>query len=197
MMKKIWLLILCCVPIVALGQYKKGEWSVSPKISFAKHADDRDWSSYSIVKMPPLSVAVEKGLTDYFSAGGYVGYYADKYTNDTLKTTVYKYNTFTTGVMGTLHWAGWLEKTLNYKVFLGDWDFYLSGVFKMVWHERKEEHVWHEEKQAFLDDSDSKFSLEVRPIMGVRYFVSDNFSMLVEVGTGNLGMVTSGVTWRW
>jgi len=178
------------------AQYYGGDWYVSPKISFADYSDRNDWSGYSISKIPPISMAVEKGLNDYISVGGLVGYNRDKYVNDTLPSNIHKYTSFGAGALVSLHWAGWLEKVTNYKIYLGDWDFYFSGSILMVWDKKEEDVVWSEVNEVFEDSSSSEVKVRIRPIVGVRYFVTDDFCMLLELGKGNLGMVTTGVSWR-
>lgn len=186
--------LLCGMHVSA--QFYGGDWYVSPKISFADYSDRNDWSGYSISKIPPISIAVEKGLNDYISVGGLMGYNRDKYVNDTLSVNTQKYTSFGAGALVSLHWAGWLEKVTNYKIYLGDWDFYLSGSVLMVWDKQEEDAVWNETNEVFENSSSSEVKVRIRPIVGVRYFVADDFCMLLEVGKGNLGMVTTGVSWR-
>ncbi|MBI9065408.1 MAG: outer membrane beta-barrel protein [Marinilabiliaceae bacterium] len=188
------LALFCGVQMSA--QYYGGDWYVSPKISFADYSDRNDWSGYSISKIPPISIAVEKGLNDYISVGGLMGYNRDKYVNDTLLTNTHKYTSFGAGALVSLHWAGWLEKVTNYKIYLGDWDFYFSGSILMVWDKKKEVDVWNDTEERLVDSSSSNVNVRLRPIVGVRYFVADDFCMLLEVGKGNLGMVTTGISWR-
>jgi len=186
--------LMCGVNVSA--QYYSGDWYVSPKISFADYSDRNDWSGYSISKIPPISIAVEKGMTDYISIGGLVGYNRDEYVNDTLSTNIHKYTAFGAGALVSLHWAGWLEQVTNYKIYLGDWDFYFSGSILMIWDKSKEVNVWNDIEGKQESFSSSEVKIRLRPIMGVRYFVADNFCMLLELGKGNLGMVTTGVSWR-
>lgn len=179
-----------------MGQYKADNWYLSPKISFADYGDRNDWSGYSIKKIPPISVAVEKGINDYLSAGVLTGFYRDKYINDTLQTNVHRYMNFAVGTLATVHFAGWIEKLSDYSLFLGDWDFYVSGGVLLKWNNRKESDVWNDALMQFEQNKSSDFDIVIRPLVGLRYFVTDDFSMLIEVGNANLGVVTTGVTWR-
>ncbi len=196
MLKQILLFVFLATGILVKAQYKNGDWYVSPKISFADFSDRNDWAGYSISKVPPISITVEHGLNDFFSTGLIVGFSNDKYTNDTLKTNVHRYTNLAIGGLATIHFAGWIEKWSNYSVFLGDWDFYLTGGLMMEWENRDETDVWNESKQVFEDLEYSEFNFKVRPAIGVRYYVTDNFCMLLEVGKANLGLVTTGVSWR-
>lgn len=180
----------------ASGQFKNKDWYVSPKISFADYSDRNDWNGYSITKIPPVSLGVEKGVTDFLSVGGLLGYSRDKYVNDTLSTNIHRYADFALGGTANVHFAGWIEEWTNYSVFLGDWDLYVGLSALMRWHNTKEEDVWNEDLEEFNNHSSKEFAVKVRPMVGVRYFVNDNFCMMIEVGHGNMGLVTTGLTFR-
>lgn len=190
------LLLFLGVKLLAVAQYQSDDWYLSPKISFADYSDRNDWDGYSIAKVPPISLTLETGLNDFFSAGALIGLSNDKYTNDTLSTNIHRYTTFALGGLATMHFAGWIEKWSNYSIFLGDWDFYVTGGAMLEWVGRKEEDVWSDEQQKLEDKKDTELNLRIRPTVGVRYFVTDNFCMLLELGKANMGMVTTGVTWR-
>lgn len=196
MVRQFFIAILLLIGWNATAQFYGGDWYISPKISFADYSDQNDWSDYSISKVPPISLSVEKGLNDYISIGGMLGYNRDKYVNDTISSNVHKYSSFGTGALVSLHWAGWLEKVTNYQLYLGDWDFYFTGSVLLVWDNKKEQDVWNEADAIREDFSSSDVNVRIRPVVGIRYFVADDFCMLVEVGKGNLGMVTTGVSWR-
>jgi len=188
--------LLVFVASNAVGQYKDKDWYISPKISFADYSDRHDWDGYSITKIPPISVAVERGVTDYLSVGAVLGYSRDKFVNDTLSTNKHRYSDFVLGGVANVHFAGWIEKWTNYSVFLGDWDLYVGLGTLLKWKSFEEVDVWNVELQVFEHNEDESFSVSVRPLVGVRYFVRDNFCMLVEVGHGNIGLVTTGISFR-
>jgi len=188
------LLVVFCVNVKA--QFKKGDWYISPKISFADYSDRNDWNGYSITKIPPVSMAVEKGFTDYLSAGGMLGFSRDKFVNDTLSSNAHRYSEFAVGGMANIHFAGWIEKWTNYAVFLGDWDFYAGVNLLFNWKGTEETDVWNVDLNEFEQNKATSFNAKVRPLIGVRYFVNDNFCMLLELGHGNMGLVTTGITFR-
>lgn len=196
MLRTFVLVFVLGLTLLTKAQFKKGDWYLSPKISFADFSNRGDWDGYSISKVPPISLTVEQGLNDFLSVGLLTGISTDKYTNDTIKTNIHRYTTFAIGGLASIHFAGWIEKWSNYSVFLGDWDFYVSGGMVMEWVGRKESDVWNDEIQEFEDFKETDFNIRIRPAIGVRYFVTDNFCMLLEVGKANLGVVTTGVSWR-
>jgi len=196
MLRTFVLLFVLGLTLLTKAQFKNGDWYLSPKISFADFSDRRDWDGYSISKVPPISLTVEHGLNDFLSVGFLTGISKDKYTNDTIETNIHRYTTFAIGGLASVHFAGWIEKWSNYTVFLGDWDFYVSGGMVMEWVGRKDSDVWNDETKDFENFNETDFNIRIRPSIGVRYFVTDNFCMLLEVGKANLGIVTTGVSWR-
>lgn len=197
-MRKIALTIIVLVTgmWVAKAQYKKDNWYLSPKISFADYSDRNEWDGYSISKIPPLSLALEYGVNDYFSAGAFMGFSNEKFSNDTISTNIVRNSSIAVGGVASIHFAGWIEKWSKYSIFLGDWDFYLSGGVMLQWYGNKKSDVWNETTEEYEDTSSSDVKLRIRPVLGVRYYVTDDFCMLLEVGKANLGLVTTGVTWR-
>jgi hypothetical protein len=196
MEKKLHLILILILAASAIrAQYNADSWLISPKISFADYSDSDNYDGYSISKIPPTSFFVERGINDYFSAGGFIGYNRDKYNNDTIPNNELRYSTFSTGAVATIHYAHWIEALSGYKWFLGDFDFYVSGVAQLAFEKSTEESVWNTETEAFENNKESDVKVRIRPIFGLRYFLTDRFSMLIEVGRGNPGMVTTGVSW--
>jgi hypothetical protein len=187
-------LLVCFIGVKA--QFSNKDIYISPKISFADYSDRNDWNGYSIHKVPPISLTVERGVTDFLSVGALVGYSRDKYVNDTLSSNRHVYSDFSLGTVTNVHFAGWIEEWTNYKVFLGDWDFYAGLGLLFKWQNGEDNNVWNDELKQFESNKSSSFNMKLRPLVGVRYFVTDNFCMLVEVGHGNLGLVTTGITLR-
>ena len=188
------LLLVCCLGLEA--QFSNKDIYISPKISFADYSDRNDWDGYSIHKVPPISLTVEKGVTDFLSVGALIGYSRDKYVNDTLSSNKHIYSDFVLGSVTNVHFAGWIEEWTNYKVFLGDWDLYAGMGLLFKWQNGEANDVWKEELNQLESSNSSSFDIKFRPLVGVRYFVNDNFCMLVEVGHGNMGLVTTGITFR-
>ena len=142
-----WVLLSAIAMLVSnvFGQFSNEDWYLSPKISFADYSNRHDWDGYSIQKVPPISFSAEKGVTDFLSVGGLIGISRDRYVNDTLSSNVHRYSEFALGAVSNIHFAGWIEKWTNYKVFLGDWDFYAGLSVLMNWRNAKETDVWNDE----------------------------------------------------
>ena len=189
------LIILMTFDIYAHSQYNTQKWIISPKISFADYSNKDDYEDYSISKIPPLSIFVEKGINSFFSAGGFIGYNRDKYVNDTLSSNILKYRTFMTGMVATVHYAHWIERLSGYSIFLGDFDLYVSGVAQLAFDKTDEKQVWDAESESFKNKMGKNVSFKIRPLFGIRYFLTERFCMHLEVGHGNPGKVTTGVSW--
>nr|WP_319401444.1 outer membrane beta-barrel protein [uncultured Carboxylicivirga sp.] len=196
MLKSTLFFLFLMVATIGHAQYKKGDWYVSPKISFADYSDKNDWDGYSISKIPPVSLALEYGTNDWLSVGGIFGFYRDKYKNDTIVSNVQRYSKVAIGGLASVHFAAWIEKWTNYNVFLGDWDFYVTGSVMLEWSSKNEQDVWNGELEEYESFKSIDMKFKVRPSIGVRYFVTDDICMLVEVGKANLGLVTTGLTLR-
>lgn len=184
-----------CAGTFVHGQYREDSWTISPKISFADYSDQKRWEDYSISKVPPLSVFAEKGINNFLSAGGFIGYNGDKYSNDTIPDNVMQYRTYMTGAVASVHYAHWIEQLSGHRIFLGHFDFYISGAIQLAINTTNEQRVWQADKEVFSDHKSSDAQLRIRPIFGIRYFITDRFCMLLEAGRGNPGMITTGVSW--
>lgn len=196
MRKTLVIVLLLNSSLWVSGQFSNKDIYISPKISFADYSDRHDWDGYSIHKVPPISLSIEKGVADFLSVGAMIGYSRDKYVNDTLSGNTHIYSDFVLGNIANIHFAGWIEEWTNYKVFLGDWDFYAGIGVLFQWKNREDNEVWNEELNNYESQKRNSFDMRIRPVIGVRYFVTDNFCMLVEVGEGNIGLVTTGITFR-
>ncbi|WP_462319173.1 hypothetical protein [Marinilabilia sp.] len=196
MIRFLFLFVLSVFSATLNSQYREDAWILSPKISFADYSDQSSWEDYSISKVPPISLFLEKGINDFFSAGGFIGYNGDKYTNDTIPENVMRYNTFSTGAVATIHYAHWLEALSGHSIFLGDFDLYVSGAFLLAFENTNEQHFWLTETETFDNNKTSEVKFRVRPIFGIRYFLTERFCMLFEAGRGNPGMITTGVSWN-
>ncbi|TRX70856.1 outer membrane beta-barrel protein [Carboxylicivirga sp. M1479] len=196
LLKSMMSCFLLLIGLLASAQYGNHDWYISPKISFADFSDRNNWDGYSISKVPPISVGVEKGVTDFLSLGSFIGISHDKYVNDTLSSNIHRYSDMVIGSGGMVHFAGWIEQWTDYSVFLGDWDIYAGFNVLFKWKSTNETDVWNEELMIFEDHKSDSFDMKLRPLMGVRYFVTDNFCMMLEIGYANMGLVTTGVTFR-
>ena len=177
------------------AQYREDALIISPKISFADYSNQNTWSDYSISKVPPISVFFEKGLNTFLSAGGFISYHGDRYTHDTIPDNVMRYRTYGTGAVASVHYAHWIEELSNHSIFLGNFDLYVSAAVRLAIRKTNEQHLWQPEDETFANNKSTETTLQLRPIFGIRYFLTDRFCMLAEIGKGNPGLVTTGVSW--
>ena len=191
----ITILFLLFSGIQMKAQYRQEAWIISPKISFADYSDQTDWAQYSISKVPPISFFAEKGLNPFLSAGGFLSYHGDKYAHDTIPDNVMRYKTYGVGAVASIHYAHWIEQLSGHSIFLGDFDLYVSAAARLEIHKTDEQYVWDPEEENFSNYQNTETKFRIRPIFGLRYFLTERFCMLAEVGKGNPGMVTTGVSW--
>jgi len=195
-MKRLILILLILLPIFLHAQTKRDSFLISPRISFADFSNRNQWDGYSINKIPPLAFQVEKFINDYFTYGILVGFYRDKYTNDTLSTNFHRDFNIGFGGLASFHYGNWIEKITNDRVRFNDFDLYVTlGLNWVVTNTTIRENYHHQNGlDEKLDETTVDFSFG--PIAGVRYYITDKFAMNLEVGTGNLGIVTMGVSWN-
>ncbi len=170
---------------------------VTAKIGFSDQSDDTDWEGYSINSLPPLALQVEYFQNDLFSYGAQLLYSRNKYTNDTLTTNYFKNNTVGLAAIGTFHYGSWLQDVTHNWFKFGYLDLYVSMAARMDIH-RNVNSDWNDELQLIQEDNmgkETSVKWRLRPIFGARYYISDRFSLNVEVGKGNLGMLSSSVSW--
>lgn len=187
------------VPQEALVLRKdSGMLLLTAKIGFSDSYDDTNWKGYSVSNFPPLAFQVEYFHNDLWSYGGQLLYSRNKFTNDTLETTYFKDNTVGLAAIGSFHYGTWLQDITHNWFKFGYLDLYASLAVRMDIHRYVEAGVMNEETLQYESDvvnKDMEVKMRVRPIFGARYYISDRFSINMEVGRGNLGMLTSSVSW--
>ncbi|MDA3854214.1 MAG: hypothetical protein PF444_08245 [Bacteroidales bacterium] len=172
-----------------------GLFLVSAKISFADTYDDNDWEGYSISNLPPLAIQVEYFHDDLLSYGGHLLYGRNKYTNDTLSTSYVKNSVVGLAAIGTFHYGSWLQDVTHNWFKLGYLDLYASMALRFDVHRDVKEDYWNADLSEIENQNDVYVKMKLRPIFGARYYISDHFSINVELGRGNLGMLSSSVSW--
>lgn len=169
---------------------------ISPRISFADYSNKNQWDNYSINKIPPIAFQVERFYNDYFSYGVLLGFYRNKYTNDTLSSNFHRDFNIGFGGLASLHYSTLIEDLTDNRIRFGDFDLYLTLVAHWVVTNstiRENYHLQNDMPEK-LDETTVDFTLG--PVAGLRYYISDKFAMNFEFGSGNLGLVTMGVSWN-
>ena len=168
---------------------------VSAKISFSDTSDDKDWDGYSIRNLPPIAIQAEYFHNDLFSYGGQLLYGRSKCTNDTLTTSYVKNSVVGLSTMGTFHYGSWLQDVTHNWFNLRYLDLYASVVLRFDVHRDVKEEYWNSDLSEIENQNETYVNMKVRPVLGARYYISDRFSINVELGKGNLGMLSSSVSW--
>ena len=171
---------------------------LSGKVGFSNQNKTNDWKGYSINTLPPLILQVEYFQNDLFSYGGHILFSRSKFTNDTLSTTFYKDNIFGIAALGTFHYGSWLQNITHNWFKFGYLDLYASIAIRMDIHRQIDAGVWNETTNQYEEDvinKDTKTEFMIRPIFGARYYITDQFSLNIEVGRGNMGMLSASASW--
>jgi hypothetical protein len=195
--KTIFALIIIITAIFDVeGEVRRDSFLISPRISFADYSNVSNWNGFSINKIPPIAFQVEKYYNDIFSYGGFMGFYRNKYTNDTLSSNFHRDFNIGFGVLGTIHYSNWIEDITDNRIRFGDFDLYLSAVINWVVTNNTIKDNFGFINSDRVNYTETTVDFTLGPVAGVRYYISDTFAMNFEFGTGNLGMVTMGVSWN-
>lgn len=171
---------------------------LTAKIGFSDKASGSIENGYSRSTFPPMALQLEYFHNDLWSYGGQLVYSRNKSTNDTLSTTYFKDNTVGIAAIGTFHYGTWLQDITHNWFKFGYLDLYASAAIRMDFYRTVDAGVFNEDLQQYESDvivKETVFNMRVAPIFGARYYISDRFSINMEIGRGNLGMLTSSVSW--
>lgn len=168
---------------------------ISAKISFSDTYNDNDWKGYSVSTLPPVAIQVEYFHNDLFSYGGQLLYGRNKYTNDTLITSYVKNSVLGLAAIGTFHYGTWLQDVTHNWFKFGYLDLYASLALRLDFQRDVKQDYWNTDLGEVENQNELYARVKIRPIFGARYYISDRFSINVELGRGNLGMLSSSVSW--
>lgn len=171
---------------------------VTPKIGFSDNYSSVDKEGYSVHTIPPMALQLEYFHNDFLSYGGQLVYGRNKFVNDTLSSQFEKDATMGIAALGTFHYGAWLQDVTHNRMRFGFLDLYASLVLRLDVHRYVVRDPWDDDLQQFDAGGvtrDAYVKMRLRPIFGARYYISDRFSINIEVGKGNLGVLTSSVSW--
>lgn len=171
---------------------------LTPKIGFSDNYSSVNKSGYSVYTIPPMAFQAEYFHNDFFSYGGQLVYGRNKFVNDTLDSQIEKNSTMGLAALGTFHYGTWLQDVTHNKMRFGYLDLYLSLALRLDLHRHVVREPWDDNISQFQTgekDVDVSVDPRVGLIFGARYYISDRFSINIEVGKGNLGVLTSSVSW--
>jgi hypothetical protein len=133
--------------------------------------------------VPPITVAYEKGVHEYFSFGLFAGYSAWNYRNAGEN---YLLQYFGGGARGSFHFWGLLMDFLDADIENEKLDVYFLGSLGLVF-----------ESRTFPNNSGVR--LNGSPLLinlGIRYYVKPNLALFIEGGQGFNGFGVFGVTFK-
>lgn len=194
--KPLFIGILTALCVNGYAQINLEGFLISPKLSFADYSNQGDWDNYSVSKTPPLAIQVEKYYNSYLSYGSYFGFKGESFKNDTIDNTYYKERTFSLATLGTFYYSDWLQRVFRDRIRFNNLDLYFSVSMRLDLEWNKANNLIKEDNENPVNYSDTELLFKIGPIAGVRYYISDKFAMLGEVGSGNLGIVSMGVSWK-
>lgn len=171
---------------------------ITPKIGFSDNYSSVDKTGYSVHTIPPMALQVEYFHNNFFSYGGQLVYGRNKYVNDTLSSQYEKDAIMGVAALGTFHYGTWLQDITHNRMRFGYLDLYASLAVRLDLHRNVIREPWSDDLGQFESgevEREAFVKMRLRPIFGARYYISDRFSINIEVGKGNLGVLTSSVSW--
>lgn len=176
-----------------------GLWLISAKIGFSDKYDNSDWTGYSISTIPPVAMQAEYFFNSFVSYGGQLLYSRSKIYNDTTSSISFKESTIGLAALGTFHYGSWLQDVTHDWFRFGYLDLYVSMALRCDLYHDVDAGEWDEIAGRYIyiePQKETYLKTRLRPIFGVRYYISDCFSINLELGKGNLGFLTSSVSWK-
>lgn len=134
-------------------------------------------------KIPPLMMAYEAGISEYFTLGGVIAYSLWEYENNNISY-------INLGTKGSYH----LTPLINdlFKSSLNESKLDLYATASLVMEMKQHDTIGETEATIFLDDVSINFGIAG----GVRYYFSRDTAIFTEVGKGVMGLVCLGVSFR-
>lgn len=195
-MKKVYLLMLALGMVVGSvcaqsNYYQQDKWLVSPGVSFGLIGYNiaGNWAGYNRTgSLIPVSLSVEKGITDLISAGPYIGYYNWGWKDN--NSNFYSRGAYTSiGARVSFHLSQVLNDELDMGIDASKWDFYGSVIAGL-------------ELQSFSDNilgtesTNTRVRIVVGPVLGIRYKIAPSLGLFLEGGRGSFGVGHFGLTFQ-
>ncbi len=187
MKKAIILTLLSVLFQMAFGQngdfsdmaFQRKGWYVNTGFSFGYYK--YGFSGNRQIKILPTTVSLEKGISNQFSAGLYLGYAKWEYLGD------YNLEFISTGARLTWHTLtgepGWIDLDPT------RWDLYISVITGV-------EIRVADEYLNFTGPYEKETRVIFGPVVGLKYFFNPGIGVYVEGGRGAFGYGTAGIAFR-
>lgn len=182
-MKKLTILLITTISILSFDVnaqvYQKGDNLFNPGIGLGYYG--YGLAGNQTFSLPALTANYELGVHEYFGIGPYVGYKSWRYS---YLNSEYGFNIIAFGARGSFHYSTLLKEELDVDIDDSKWDLYFLANFGF---------------EVLTYTGDTNFEGEVdfvflRPALGVRYYLSENFAVFGEGGRGTLSYLTLGIT---
>ncbi len=165
--------------------FEKGDVLISPGLGLGQYG-----VGYGIGFAVPIVLNVDIGVTDYLSAGGYVGRWSK--TWDYAFTGKYKFSSTHIGARGTFHWGKYFKEALSIKALPENMDFYITGW--MGYNARKAKWIPAENSVVLTNTLSWGNRVQAGAQIGVRYFPKEKFGFFGEWGGTPTAYSNWGVT---
>ncbi len=132
--------------------------------------------------IPALEANLELGIHEYFGVGPYAGFASWNYNQGVSDRG---YSILTVGGRGSFHYSKLLEELLDSDMNVEKLDLYVTLILGLEF--RNYSGDWN-------DSRNNSVGVFIGPILGARYYFSNNFGVYAEGGRGSLGFLKLGIT---
>ncbi|HOY97387.1 MAG TPA: hypothetical protein PK509_16710 [Catalimonadaceae bacterium] len=139
----------------------------------------------------PLHLSGEYGLTPHVGIGPYLGFYRITYT-DVEQGISYKsrLSSYSFGARGLLHITDVINQQMGADIDVKEWDIYGGLFIGLV------SNTWSVDEG--FTTARSEYDVSIYPsvglILGAKYLITPVFGINAEIGKGNYGLISFGIS---
>lgn len=196
-MKRILTLVIVTIFLLPSAEtraqaYRQDQVYLNAGVSFAfdwfRPTVGNFWNDYNYSFTPPIIVSVEKGLSEYFSAGVYGTHrsYGWDYRVSGFRHED-RYTRMSFGGRVSFHYVDLLNEHLDLGLPAEEIDLYITGILGFNTYKESITRPSYRETNRDVD-------FFIGPVLGARYFFTNNFGLYLEAGRGSLGLANGGIT---
>jgi hypothetical protein len=141
------------------------------------------------IGIPPLTAFYEMGVHQNITAGPFISYARWDYRWGVAGSTWgYNWSFLTLGGRGTLHLTSLINEWFDTEIDVSRWDLYGTAILGLEFRR------FSYTGTGFPGEYDNDWRLFLGPVLGARYYFSNNIGVYLEGGRGSLGAFTVGVS---
>lgn len=173
------LIIACCTMETKAQSFDEGDDVFNAGMGFGYY--NYNYAFNRRFSVPALTANYEKGVFKWLGVGPYVGFASWNYSSNTFDGG---YSIFAVGGRASFHYTDllneFLELGLDQKI-----DLYFTVIMGLNFNGYTGD---------FTAFENNEVRLNYGPVLGFRYYLSDNFGAYMEIGRGSFSYGTLGIS---